>query len=1105
MLVMFAVGRRGPLRLCSPTRGDAGPAASLVLAAAVVVCCEARTAPASKCGVSETFDDEGRVVRGLSPVAVCGAMMSTNCSESYASLSCPRGCPYLAPSRSSSCFFRCVPESDCASVNPELAFPDPATRVCSRCMVDSCRHCSGSEVCLECHAHFRLREAGRRCAFVLDSDGQDDLMLTVQVIVALVLVLLCFACYHLYRFGLHKNWRENREAICKALAHRHMVKVQDWNYGKAAKAAKLHEWYPLSVNLHVRDILGVGLCLFYNSICFIAGIATLFFVVTWWVWTRSDIQWTLDSLNQRSQVVEGVVAADAVAQAPLAVCGTSATDDVLGAMRSFAATNVWAIGFLYVASFIFSLAYGKYQKEHAKWYDSQNASMADYALCLKGLPRDATDEWRLQEWLQREFAAFVPPEQAAGTAHPVEVVGVSVCYDYTHCPDFVVKATSYLSEHLAAEESERPRCDAPDFAKEVTDEDGADARMRPEFSSADTDSKSDADVGGVSASAAVYVASTGEDEDESSPFLSADGGVRRAVEALFEGPDKLQGCGSAFLVFRHGGASNRVMNAYEKHRHLLRYPSAPDKPLDLIRVFSEPPTVTWSNMGISRLTRQRQVVKAFIKIFALIAAVQYFIMQTFVKYVVLPYAKTGAVAGSQKMVLAGIILGNVNMWLCITIYGTASGLGFPERDKMDVAIFCANVALSLINTCINVYSTFYTVYARESAQASLGTFLTMNSLVAMRTENAWAESLYFMMVPGMTYVGYLMCPLMAGMIPYCQNLLFMHLIYVWGCLPRGLLRLIKVFLPWAPNSLDVYSPHRAEKGLEPMEIGLPWDYSSNIVLPSMCFSMLFFASPFVWRTFLAMLGWACFYYCWCRYMHLRLMKACFYSTSRLDATVNYAWGLPLSIVAAAWCVWVLRWSGSVGESLPVWMRLAFVAVGFGASLAAWVYCYTRFVDPLHPEHAEQMQSKSVEEVAADRLYTWFNCNPIYVLKCAYYFRDSSGADIAERRHGHPLACGSDERDVRAYEIGKEYKLFSLAERQRLAAAVASSGFGEAGCNNPLEFETILELAALWLRRNVCGVSGSGASISPLRGNTAKAPLPAGGDSAAGALLADDDL
>lgn len=122
------------------------------------------------------------------------------------------------------------------------------------------------------------------------------------------------------------------------------------------------------------------------------------------------------------------------------------------------------------------------------------------------------------------------------------------------------------------------------------------------------------------------------------------------------------------------------------------------------------------------------------------------------------------------------------------------------------------------------------------------------------------------------------------------------------------------------------------------QVGLPWDYANNIIIPSVSFCMLFFVSPSTWKMFAWTTVWSFFVYCYYRVIHLRFNKAAFFTTPNLDITVNFVWGFPLSIVAAAWA----HWGVIAGRFHTHQMALA----AFAASFLLWVSCYWFLVRPV---------------------------------------------------------------------------------------------------------------------------------------------------------------
>jgi len=274
----------------------------------------------------------------------------------------------------------------------------------------------------------------------------------------------------------------------------------------------------------------------------------------------------------------------------------------------------------------------------------------------------------------------------------------------------------------------------------------------------------------------------------------------------------------------------------------------------------------------------------------------------------------------------------------------------------------------------------------------------------------------------------------------------MKVIYVWKCFPECILKIFKVFLPWAPPGLDYYPVRSAEKAFEPWEVPICGNYADQIVTPTICFLFLFFVSPYTHKVFLGMFLWAVFEYFYFRYMHLRYHKTCFYTTSRLDSFNNFMWGAPLSVIAAACCHWGFRSERLGADWSPYFKVMSYFLVS-SASFILWCICYRVVVNPFHVvDSDDEQQTRTVEELSTETVYTWFNCNTPFVLKCKYYFQDKEGKDLDSRLRGHPIACGEDPSQVRFFEVGKQ-GLFAKPERQKLVLKLE---------NDFMEFETWFE-------------------------------------------------
>jgi len=932
-----------------------------------------------QCGISGTAGDSGFVEFGHGKqLPVCHRTMSTNCSVGYENIRCPEACPYLSPSPAFSCLFECVPADECSRSNPNLPYPDPVTGICSHCTVRNCRLCRQSNLCSECHEGFMMAEEDTRCVFALHEKVHLDQLL--RVVICLFGLLAVVSIFWWLAHGRPAAWKDNSLAIKLAMRHRHLVKVQDWNLHGVPR-----QRYPLTVNVHRKEILGVGLPLFYNNLCFLMAVACGFTAVTFAVYRTSDLGSVLERLeHRRSSLLEGAVAlpqeAPAMVISPLRFCGQMASSDVQAALQHFGDSNIAALGFLYVALFVVSLAHGAYQKRHARSFNAKNTTMSDYALALHGLPPRATDEEALAAWLEGELGRALPASQGA------RLQGVSIAYSYSDRSEEVDAMVFRLTER---EEVRRGR-----YGEALT-------------------------------SAAAEGKSLARKLEEDA----------RTVQAWFQGGgQRMLSSGVAFAVFRRKADKYAALRHCREHPGFLRHPSALDVAVTVKEVHLEPVSLWWCYFGITWQRLVANMFRAAVILLLMILAVGAFVFYPFARFFVYPFVRTGAAAEGQVFAVAGCLLGWVNMMMSIQIYFLCSGIGFAEEDRRNILIFWANLLVTFLNTGFNVGVTAFMIVSRHNPEHEI--FFIVKSLAEMGTQHFLARDINLMMIPGAFFNGPLMCPLMAGVLPYLWNMFLMKLIYSWGCLPRPLLHLLKLMLPWAPRSLDRYPVRLAERGLEPPELGLPWDYAGSIVMPTVCFAMLLLVSPYVWKTFLGLFAWAVFSYGFCRYLHLRFFKAHYYTSRRLDFHANLAWGIPLSTVAASWCAWALR-MGKFGGDVPVGVKWVMVVGCFLFSFVLWVLCYRFLVKPMNDlQPCCDEEDALVEHAQADTIYSWFNCNPVYTLKQAWL----NSADVLEEE--------AQREGAQLFEVGKEYLFFPVDKEVLL----------EESQDDCLEFETYVDAA-----------------------------------------------
>jgi len=679
----------------------------------------------------------------------------------------------------------------------------------------------------------------------------------------------------------------------------------------------------------------------------------------------------------------------------------------------FARKKCAVLGLLYVVIFLLSLAYARFQKLWEENFDKKNASMSDYALWVDGLPKELTDEGQLRRWFETEFRKWVPEDQSRSEMHrlhtngddeviqdtPIEVHAVSICYDYFEQRGEVADALWKMMEITEVRMDEAMNIDDTQVAGEGKTLDQFDCELR----------------------------------ERVSPYF-------------MDGDKKLKGTGQAYVVFKYQTDKDIIEDFYGRGKR-LKHPDGGEE-LRWTNSQVEPPNVQWWYFGLSEPDRKKRVYKFVGKLALIVLVMQGCVTFPYNYFVVWPYSSTGTVASGVKVTIAGIILGNTN-WICfLSNYLTAEQIGYRTKDWLYIFVLISNtVVVYVLTGCNTILTSAH--FVRHSHRSYIGPkeYFEM-AISSISQEVAFTRNVYNMLQPGGFFVGMVIVAIMAGPVPYTITTLFSKVIFVWRCFPECLLKILKVFLPWSPATLNHYPTRSAEKGLEPWEIPICGNYADHIVTPSLCFFMLFFLSPFSCRVLKGMMYWALFMYIYFRWMHLRYHKTCYYTSHRLEMGFQYVWGIPLSVLAAACCCWALR-ANLICQNpdIPPLVKIALICLTFSVSALIWVTVLHFAIRPWQRGEAiDQNRSLTYEQVQEDSIYSWLNCNPVFVLKCRYYFQETDGIPISDRVDGHPLSVGKEEQ-VLFFEVGKQFLFLTKKQREYLFAK---------NVVNSLEFETWYE-------------------------------------------------
>lgn len=932
-----------------------------------------------RCGVGALHRSGGGWEPPASLMPTCRHRATTNCTLSYKQLRCPAECPLVAPSQKFPCIFYCVKPDECSDWSPGRGLPDAAAKVCTPCQLTGCKVCASSERCQKCFDHFILKDGV--CSLYLDANGASTIALYVLIalIVLLVATAICCCC-----LGSRSPFaEENMLSILEARRHRHLMKVQNWDLTSEHDPRSL---YDLLFNLHLKNILGVGLPLYYNSIFFMLVVCSVSCGAMFLLYRQSGLAdyLPLNEVDQGPAIARAFLASaaePAILYSPMERCRRQTPEVIKDTMQAFAERSFYILGGLFCVVFVLTLIHGWRQVRYSEWFDSVNADMADFVLLMTGLPEDMTDEVKIKSWISRRLADVLPEKTF--------VHGVSIAYNYADtrqqvesmllrlCKSREMKLETHLSSEGAA---------------------------------------------GTQATETQLLVDLAEDRKIASSWFSS---------------GKIKSTGRVFVVFSHSCARVKVYNAWRNKPDLLQHPDHAAVVPSLELVANEPVSIFWENQHVSGAEINCNAVWSLLKVGLIFMAINVLIVLPYNYFVVMPFNLVGQQASGSFQTIAGMLLGIVNAIIGALIYGGASSVGFRNKDRFDTFILLANTGIQLINTWLN-----FALCAWASSRTTSGSMNLLDEIThsnGLSLESVTVQSIYGMLVPGMLYVNYLMGLVLANMLPWAQHNLVAKIIYVWRALPDCLLFVLKLLLPWAPEGIDKYPRFNAERALMAQEVTLPWDYFAFIVFPTTAFLMTTCVSSFVWKTFMAMMIWSACYYIWCRFMHLRVQSVSYYSTTLLDCTMWILWALPTSALAASTFIWGLR-SGILLQGYHQGVQIAvLLCVSLLAGLL-WIVAYLVLVHPFRVREAPQSSAMTMDEVFHHKTYSWYNCNPVYVLKCAY------SKEVASKSWENPTACDESGEEVVPFQLGKQYLFMSREKQEKIMKL-----------DDILEFETYFEM------------------------------------------------
>jgi len=960
---------------------------------------------AASCGVVDRSPSAG-------PLG-CHEQATTDCPGlTELTKACPASCPYVAPHPYLSCVFECASAASCSSANNNRAFPNNRTKQCEPCAVVGCKRCDSQDTCAECFDNFWPEFGGRVCVYVWDDRAQSGVnaafsfaLLAILLVSAGVYVIDRCNCFgrclpqeiestvneleedeedalvrvqrdcSLSKFDTQGHTEEAVEiddydttlmAINQGKLHRLRCKVK--NLEPHRTAGMRHSQSLLShmerqqvvqdstsatllgrfknvhfgVDLHKKFLVGVGLPLFHQWHLFLILYSLIMCAGTAWIYLGSTLSGQLmrTGLDHVSHISESEENA-------MALCGLNAQQNHLGwATQDFGRRAAFGYFVLWLLGLLVSLAHAVRQKRACQAFHRRHPSLAEFALNLEGFPPSATNEEQILDFVRQGFGIYD--------------LQVSVCYDYR---------------------SRRRRVQEL-LEKVLVRQDALAGAYAPEL-----------------AGSACGMQGLGLAEEE-----------RQEVRSwLGSGKDSLKNAGSVFVIFPHNydlqsarqHFTNEAVRSVTPRSKMPMLPHSttpeflPSAPLHWVcddgkmhqlkvrDVACEPPEVAWEHLGLSLGSLGARAVLGGIAVIASFIAIAAVVFLPLATYSINYVDQAGSTPTGVMMSVMGILVMTVNWMIGLLHIFVSAKVGFTRRDREGILIFKAFSTLCLVSFLFNVA---ITIFPESSAHPlrfllqPLGEGRAITSMQDISFQVRASVHLFHVLVPGSLFIGYLLFPLQGFVWPFVYNMCVLRLWYRRSFTPD-------------------LTARQAEKAFEPLGMSLGHDYMGFVVQPLSCSLTLFFASGVAWQTFGALAIWSAFMMPFTRYMHLRAMRRCYFSTNRIDMDALFAWGFPLSLVLAASVFWLAR--------IHNWTLLV-VPLAWIAALAFYhvllAFCVNPMVFPKESCHA--CLRPSYDEVRTRRFYDWHNCNPIKVLL------------------SH---CLDGQKPIPPFEVGKEYLQENSAE------------------------------------------------------------------------------
>lgn len=705
--------------------------------------------------------------------------------------------------------------------------------------------------------------------------------------------------------------------------------------------------------------LGLGLKLFFNTQLFMILMSLL-------LWALVELGFVLRGGSHDISAAE----VDQQCLQPGSFDFEKIQAGVVRMNESYARTNQIIFILFWVAALLASWAFHCYQKWCRVKYDQVTQSSEDYSLVLKGVSPMMMSERKLKAVLEKEL-------NMEGQIH-----GVCICYDVLGLPEEDQERIKRMIEH-------------------VVEYDDLFAKWYPEH----------------------LLHPRNQYEEE----MAKDATYFKDILQT-----KLKNSGRCYVTFKQSRAMLKIFRERKgiSKSILTSEGETCEDELQMARVdlsLDEPAGLRFYKMEVSDQDKRRERLKLCVRLFLYIM-VYMLVAHVFNSYFIRPWKTIGVgeeSAGAPGVKIFGMVVLLLNVAIQTAVMMDIEDCGLVRISTIDQLTF-------IFNTLLLVITLGYTILQecnRDGWRMPLvpspfdgeqGRWLwKQNMLRAMRVEIGMVYSVKSVFVD-QTVMLYILGEVGNVLAPVAINWIALRAVFVYnigGSHTSKVQQLLRSILPMCKKEV-LLTPREAEKAQSLAPLALWMEYSYLIVFPFIACCGAFLIGPYR-QVCKAQAAFALIFFVWQRYVMLWLYGRMQYDGDDTYFAFIVLWGLVISCFPASFAWWSYR-LGDIAEPhfalmLMVSIYMLTVLIYWGGILAV-ESLYGREV-----KEADDMGPGGDPGYASliDRTgLSWWNVNPIYVLKQRYCPNDIPGFEV----HTEEVQCWpSWSKDKGFFEPGTVFR------------------------------------------------------------------------------------